>query len=230
MNVTSLLIALFGKNYSNILQQLLIATWQTIEMIAVAGFIAALCGIPLGVLLIITRKGGIAENKTLQRISAVVVDVVRSIPFIILLVALVPLTRLLVGTSIGTAAAMVPLSIGAIPFVARIVESAISEVPAGLTETGHALGASPIQIIFRILLPESMTAIIRGITLTLITLVGYSAMAGTIGGGGLGDLAIRFGYQRFEIRVMLWTVVILIVMVHLLQAGGDFLVKRYEKT
>ena len=186
-------------------------------------------GLPLGVLLVITRDPYFSRQLIVHRGIAIVVNIVRSVPFIILLVAITPLTRILVGTSIGTAAAMVPLAISAIPFYARIVESSIKEVPDGLKEAAVAMGASPLQIIYKVLLPESFGSLIRGATLTLITLVGYSAMAGAVGGGGLGDLAIRYGYQRFEVSVMVWTVAILIVMVQLMQWLGDYIGKMRDR-
>ena len=151
---------------------------------------------------------------------------VRSIPFIILLVAITPFTRLIIGTSIGTTAAMVPLAVSAIPFFARLVESAMNEVSYGLIEAGLAMGATVFQIVYKILIPESRATIIRGITLMLITLVGYSAMAGAIGGGGLGNVAITYGYERFEINIMIATVVILIVMVQLIQWCGDYIARK----
>ncbi|MCB1827740.1 MAG: ABC transporter permease [Coxiellaceae bacterium] len=197
------------------------STWQTLEMVLVSCFVAVLFGLPLGVVLLVTRRGHVLEGVSVNRFIAIIVNAVRSVPFIILLVAITPFTRFIVGTSIGTIAAMVPLAISAIPFLARIVESAMEEVPAGLIEASQSMGASPMQIIRYVLVPEAMPGIIRGITLTLITLVGYSAMAGAVGGGGLGDLAIRYGYQRFEVGVMIVTVVILIVMVQLLQWIGD---------
>lgn len=202
------------------------ATWQTTEMVIVSCLFAVALGLPLGIILLITRHPNLGLQKTLHRILGFVVNVVRSIPFIILLVAITPFTRLIVGTSIGTTAAMVPLAISAIPFLARIVEGALSEVPAGLIEASLAMGASTKQIIMRVLLPESMPGIVRGVTLTMITLVGYSAMAGAIGGGGLGNLAIMYGYQRFEVNVMIATVVILVVMVQLVQWLGDYIANK----
>lgn len=209
--------------------QLAIATWQTVAMVLLAGVFAVVLGLPLGVLLVITRDPYFSRQLIVHRGIAIVVNIVRSVPFIILLVAITPLTRILVGTSIGTAAAMVPLAISAIPFYARIVESSIKEVPDGLKEAAVAMGASPLQIIYKVLLPESFGSLIRGATLTLITLVGYSAMAGAVGGGGLGDLAIRYGYQRFEVSVMVWTVAILIVMVQLMQWLGDYIGKMRDR-
>ncbi len=202
------------------------ATWQTIEMVIISCVVAVLFGLPLGVVLLVTRKHHVLEGVTINRVIAMIVNAIRSIPFIILMVAITPFTKLIVGTSIGTVAAMVPLAVAAIPFFARIVESAMTEVPAGLIEASQAMGASPMQIVSYVLIPEAMSGIIRGITLTLITLVGYSAMAGAIGGGGLGDLAIRYGYQRFEISVMIVTVLILIVMVQGLQLIGDWFANR----
>jgi len=200
-------------------------TWQTIYMVMTSGAISVVFGLPLGVVLLTSRKGGILQNTLINLGFGFVVNIIRSIPFIILLVAIVPLTRLLVGTAIGTTAAMVPLSIGAIPFVARLVESALGEVNPGLIEAGLALGATPLQIINNILIPESLPTIINGITITLISLVGYSAMAGAVGGGGLGSVAINYGYQRFDPGIMLATVIILIVLVHIIQYVGDWLAR-----
>lgn len=203
--------------------------WETTYMVAVSGVISALIGIPLGIILVTTDKGHILENSSLNKILGVIVNAARSTPFIILMVAIIPLTRLIVGTSIGTNAAIVPLSIAAIPFVARIVESALKEVDYGVIEAAQAMGASPREIITKVLLPEAMPAIILGLTLTLISLIGYSAMAGAIGGGGLGDLAIRYGYQRFRADIMLITVVILIGQVQIVQSTGDYLARRLNK-
>lgn len=203
-------------------------TCQTIYMVLVSGLISVAGGVPLGVLLLITRSNGILEHIFYNKVISFIVNVVRAIPFIILLVALIPLTRLIVGTSIGTNAAMVPLSIGAIPFVARIVENALLEVGGGLIEAGLAMGASPWQIVIKILLPEAMPTIINGITVTLITLVGYSAMAGAVGGGGLGSVAINYGYQRFDPSIMLATIVILVMFVYLIQHVGDFIANKLD--
>ncbi|MBP1764959.1 MAG: ABC-type transporter, integral rane subunit [Firmicutes bacterium] len=192
---------------------------ETVHMVAVSAFIAAVAGIPLGVILVTTGKGHIMENKKLNIILGSIVNATRSTPFIILMVAIIPLTRLIVGTSIGTNAAIVPLSIAAVPFLGRIVESAIREVDYGVIEAAQAMGASPVQIIYKVLIPEALSSIVLGITITLVSLIGFSAMAGAIGGGGLGDLAIRYGYQRFRPDVMLATVIILIVTVQF--------VKRY---
>ena len=197
------------------------ATLDTLVMLFLSGVISFLIGIPLGVLLFLTRPGQFMDNILIHRIAGFIVNVGRSVPFIILMVAIIPFTRLIAGTSIGTAAAVVPLSISAIPFVARIAEGAIAEVPAGLIEAAQAMGATPVQIVCKVLLPEALPALIHGMTLTLVTLTGYTAMAGTIGGGGLGSVAINYGYQRFDGIIMLETVIILVVIVQLIQWAGD---------
>jgi D-methionine transport system permease protein len=214
------------QNLYKLLPELLFATWQTIYMVGMSSMLAILLGIPLGIILLTTRPHGILANPTLNKVLGGLVNALRSIPFIILLVAIIPFTRWVVGTSIGTTAAIIPLTVGAIPFLARIVENALEEVNAGLIEAGHAMGASAGQIIRHILVPEALPGIINGVTVMVITLVNYSAMAGVVGGGGLGDLAIRYGYQRFDIMVMLTTIVILIIMVQLMQMLGDYLAKR----
>jgi D-methionine transport system permease protein len=207
--------------------ELINSFWQTVEMVLVSGLIAVLVGLPLGVLLFVTQKNNLLSSPALNRVVGAIVNAMRSVPFIILMVAIIPLTRLIVGTSIGTAAAIVPLSLAAIPFVARLIESALQEVPIGLVEASQSMGATPLQIILKVLIPEALPTIIRGATLTLVTLVGYSAMAGAVGGGGLGNLAINYGYERFDIRIMLITVVILIVMVQVMQYIGDFFAARF---
>ena len=201
------------------------ALGETLLMVSASALISALIGVPLGVALHITKADGILANPWLQRILGVVVNVGRSVPFIILLVAIIPFTRLIVGTSIGTVAAIVPLTVGAIPFVARLVEGALLEVPSGLVEAAQAMGARPLQIVNKVLLPEALPGIVNAITITLVALVNYSAMAGAIGGGGLGDVGIRYGYQRFDPLV---TVVILVVLVQLIQSVGEHLVRRVD--
>ena len=205
------------------------AVIDTLYMVGVSGLLSALVGIPLGVILYLTREHKLLENRLVNRSVGAIVNAARSVPFIILLVAIIPLTRLIIGTSIGTSAAIVPLTLGAIPFVARIVEGAIAEVPSGVIEAAQSMGASPLQIVSKVLLPEAMPGLIHGITLTLVTLVGYSAMAGAIGGGGLGDLGIRYGYQRFDGPLMFATVVVLVIMVQVIQSFGDYLVRRVDK-
>ncbi len=201
--------------------------WETIYMVVVSGTVSALLGIPLGVLLYVTRRGQILARPTLHKILGIVVNATRSIPFIILMVAVIPFTRLIIGTSIGTTAAIVPLSLAGIPFVARIAEGALDEISTGLIEAAQSMGATPMQIITKVMLPEALPGLIHGMTLTLVTMVSYSAMAGAIGGGGLGDLGIRYGYQRFDPTVMLITVVILIAVVQLIQSGGELLQRRF---
>lgn len=205
---------------------LLTGTLETLYMVLLAGFIAVIIGLPLGVILFTTRNNSISKNKLINKPLSALVNVLRSIPFIILLIALLPITRFIVGSSIGTTAAIVPLSIGAIPFSARIVESALSEVSAGLIETGQSMGASTLEIVWYIMLPEALPSIVNGTTLMLIALIGYSAMAGVVGGGGLGAAAYNYGYQRFDMNIMLSTVIILIVFVYLLQLIGDYFAKK----
>ncbi|MGF0126804.1 methionine ABC transporter permease [Selenomonas bovis] len=205
------------------------ALGETVYMVAVSMVIATAIGVPLGVLLSTTGKGGILEARAFNKTLGAIVNAIRSIPFIILMVAIIPLTRLIVGTAIGTTAAMVPLIIAAIPFIGRQVETSLTEVPYGLVEAALSMGATPLQIIRRVLLPEAMPSIVAQLTTVVISLVGESAMAGAIGGGGLGDLAIRYGYQRFRPDVMIATVVILIILVQLVQFAGNLLAKRLNK-
>jgi D-methionine transport system permease protein len=205
------------------------ALGETVYMVAVSMAIASALGIPLGVLLYATDKGQILESPMLNKVIGTVVNAVRSIPFIILMVAIIPFTRLLVGSAIGTTAAMVPLVIASVPFIGRQVETSLKEVPYGLIEAALSMGATPVQIISRVLLPESMPSIVAQLTTVVISLVGESAMAGAIGGGGLGDLAIRYGYQRFRPEVMIATVIILIVLVQAVQFVGNTLAKRLDK-
>ena len=191
--------------------------------------IATAIGIPLGVLLHVTDRGQILENRSFGQILGAIVNALRSIPFVILMVAIIPFTRFLVGTAIGTTAAMVPLVIASIPFIGRQVETSLKEVPYGLVEAALSMGATPFQIISRVLLPESMPSIVSQLTTVAIALVGESAMAGAIGGGGLGDLAIRYGYQRFRPDVMLATVIVLIVLVQFVQFAGNYISSRLNK-
>lgn len=208
---------------------LLKSLWETIYMVAVSTIIATAAGIPLGVILVTTDRGGILQNLALNRILGWIVNATRSTPFIILMVAIIPLTRILVGTSIGTVAAMVPLCIAAAPFIARLVETSLKEVDGGVIEAAQSMGATPWQIITKVMIPEAMPSIMSGITITIINLIGCSAMAGAVGGGGLGDLAIRYGYQRFRADVMIITVVILIIMVQVVQSAGDYYSRRLNK-
>ena len=205
------------------------ALGETVYMVAVSMVIATAIGVPLGVLLHTTAKNQILECLALNRVLGAVVNAVRSIPFIILMVAIIPLTRLIVGNSIGTTAAMVPLVLASIPFIGRQVETYLMEVRAGIVEAAESMGATPYQIISRVLLPEAMPNIVAQLTTVVIALVGESAMAGAIGGGGLGDLAIRYGYQRFRPEIMIATVIILIIMVQIVQFAGNSLAKRLNK-
>lgn len=205
------------------------ATLDTLYMVAVSGLISTLVGLPLGVLLYVTRPRQILAKPVLNQVLSIVTNVGRSIPFIILMVAIIPFTRMLVGTSIGINAASVPLTIAAIPFVARLVEAALNEISPGLIEAAHSMGATPWQIICKVLIPEARGGIMTGLTITVVTLVSYSAMAGAVGGGGLGDLGIRYGYNRFNPTIMLITVVILVVMVQGFQSLGDYLVRKSDR-
>lgn len=205
------------------------ATLDTLYMVAVSGIIATLIGLPLGVMLYVTRPKQILAKPALNQVLGIITNVGRSIPFIILMVAIIPFTRMLVGTSIGINAASVPLTIAAIPFVARLIEGALNEISPGLIESAQSMGATPWQIICKVLIPEARGGIITGLTITLVTLVSYSAMAGAVGGGGLGDLGIRYGYNRFNPTIMLITVVILVVMVQVFQSLGDYLVRKSDR-
>lgn len=215
------------ENFSAMMLELFATSlWETLLMVGVSGVVGALLGIPLGVFLRLTDQGGILEHRVFNKTVGWIVNAVRSTPFIILLVAIIPLTRLLTGSSIGTAAAIVPLTLTAAPFVARLVESALREVDHGLVEAAQSMGATTSQIVYKVLLPEAMPGIVAGLTITLVSLTGYSAMAGAIGGGGLGDLGIRYGYQRFLPDVMLAVVVVLIFFVQAVQSLGDWAVRR----
>jgi D-methionine transport system permease protein len=204
------------------------ALGETVLMVGCSTLLASLLGLALGVLLYITRKTQILPFPALQKTVEILVNAGRSIPFIILLVAIIPFTRSVVGTSIGTVAAIVPLTVAAIPFMARLAEGVFMEIPEGLLDAAQAMGLRTFQIITKILLPEALPGIINSVTITMITLVNYSAMAGAIGGGGLGDIGIRYGYQRFDGKVMLATVLILILLVQLIQSFGYYLIKKSD--
>ncbi|MCG3420684.1 methionine ABC transporter permease [Oceanobacillus jordanicus] len=205
------------------------ALWQTIVMVAVALFFSMIIGLVLGIVLVVTRKGHLWENKYIFTVLNAIVNIFRSIPFIILMVAVIPFTRLVVGTSIGTAAAIVPMVLFAGPYIARLIENSLLEVDPGVMEAAQSMGATPWQIIIRFLIPEALSSLVLGATIATIGLVGASAMAGAVGGGGLGDLAITFGYQRFDTMVMLITVGILVVMVQGLQSTGNILSKKIRR-
>ena len=200
--------------------------WETLIMVAISGLVGGLLGVPLGVFLRLTDDGGVLENGPVNKLVGWLVNAVRSTPFIILLVAIIPFTRLITGSSIGTAAAVVPLTIAAAPFVARLVEAALREVDHGLVEAAQAMGATTSQIVWKVLLPEALPGIVAGLTITFVSLTGYSAMAGAIGGGGLGDLGIRSGYQRFLPEIMLAVVLVLIFFVQAVQSLGDWAVRK----
>lgn len=194
---------------------------DTVTMVTVAALLSTLIGLPLGVLLVVTSPGQFLERPLFNKVIGTLVNLVRSTPFIILMVAIIPFTRLIAGTTVGTYAAIVPLTVAITPLFARLAEAAMREVDHSLIEAAESMGASPLQIIFKVLLPEALPGIVAGQTVTLVSLIGYSAMAGTVGGGGLGDLGIRFGYQRFMPEVMVAVVVILVVIVQFVQMSGD---------
>ncbi len=204
-----------------IIEKVLQATWETLYMVAIATALSYVCGLPLGVILVTTEEGHILENKGVNRILGSIINAVRSIPFIIFLILVIPFTRLVVGTSIGTIASMVPLTLAAVPFVARLVETSLKEIEWGLVEAALSMGANAWQVITKVLIPEALPSITLGIAITTINLVGYSAMAGIVGGGGLGTLAYYYGYQRYENLVMWITVIVLIIFVQCVQMMGD---------
>lgn len=206
-----------------------LAFHETFLMVGIATLIAIIGGLPLGFLLFVTDRHLFWENRIINLISEFLVNVIRSVPFVILLVLLLPLTQFLLNTTIGPQAAAVPLSIAAIAFYARLVDGALREVDAGIIEAAEAFGASPLRIIATVLLPEALSGLLRGLTVTVISLVGYSAMAGIVGGGGIGDLAIRFGYYRYETNVMIVTVIALVVLVQVIQILGDRLARHADK-
>ncbi|AQZ48215.1 D-methionine transport system permease protein MetI [Paenibacillus larvae subsp. larvae] len=205
------------------------ATVQTMTMLGISTLFTFIIGLPLGILLYITSKGNFLQNRFIYSILSVVVNILRSVPFVILMIAMIPLTKILVGKSIDVQGTIPPLVVAAAPFFARLVETSLREVDRGVIEAAQSMGASYRQIIFRVLLPESLSGLIAGITITTVSLVSYTAMAGLIGGGGLGDLAIRYGYQRFDTAVMLVTIVILLILVQILQMIGDRLVLRFSR-
>lgn len=196
-------------------------TLETVYMVMFSTFFATLLGFPIGIALVVTEKGGLIENEAIYRILDGIVNVCRSFPFIILMIVLFPFSRLIVGTTIGTTASIVPLSIGAAPFVGRVVESALKEVEKGLIEAAVSMGTNPKDIILKVMIPEALPSLILGETLTVINIIGYSAMAGAIGGGGLGDLAIRYGFHRFQTDVLIAAVIVIIMLVQVIQVIGN---------
>jgi len=205
------------------------STLDTLAMVAVAAGIGTLFGLPLGVFLATSKRGELFAAPAANALLGVLVNATRSTPFIILVVAIIPFTRLIAGTSIGTAAAIVPLTVASTPFIARLIEGAVREVDQGLVEAARAMGATPVQIVRKVLVPEALPAIVLGLTLALVSLIGFSAMVGAVGGGGLGDLGIRYGYQRFMPDVMAAVVAVLIVLVQLVQSIGDRLARHLNK-
>jgi len=210
-------------------QKIVVAILETIYMTMVSGVLAYVVGLPLGIILVVTARGHISEQLPLNRSLGAVINALRSLPFIILMIFIIPLTRLLIGTSIGTTATIVPLTVAAIPFVARLVETSLNEIEWGLIEAAPAKGASKMKVTNRVLVPEAMHALVRGVAITTINLIGYSAMAGIVGGGGLGTLAYYYGYQRYMFSILLITVALLIVLVQGLQVIGDKVVDQATK-
>lgn len=206
------------------------AIWQTLEMTVVATLIAYAVGLPYGIILKVTAKGEILQNRIVHGVLAFVANIARSIPFMILLVFLIPFTRLVAGTSLGTEASIVPLTIGTIPIVARMVEASLNEIQPGIVEAAKSMGASPLQIITHFMLPECMPAIIAGAAINMATVLGYSAMAGCIGGGGLGAVALNYGYYRYQEDVLRITVVILIIIVQIFQESGNLVSRKIRHT
>lgn len=202
---------------------------DTFYMVFFSSLFATLLGLPLGILAVITSKGNILPMPKTKKVLDLFINVFRSFPFIILMILVFPLSRIIVGTTIGSTATIVPLSIAAAPFVARLIEGALKEVDGGLIELSKSLGANNWEIIYKVLLPEALPSLIHSFTITIISLIGYSAMAGAIGGGGLGDLAIRYGYQRFQTDIMIISVVVIIIFVQIIQVIGDLLVKNIKK-
>ncbi|MDF2546709.1 methionine ABC transporter permease [Anaerosolibacter sp.] len=205
----------------SLIDLLLPSLWDTLYMVFTSLIFTILFGLPLGIVLVVTEKDHILPNPIVYGALSYVINMTRSLPFIILMIFIIPFTRLIAGTTIGTTAAIIPLVIAAIPFFARVVESALKEVDWGVIEASIAMGATPLQIIIHVLIPESMSSLALGVTITLINILGYSAMAGTVGGGGLGDLAVRYGYHRFQTEVMIATVLVLIVLVQIIQLCGN---------
>ncbi|WP_214847233.1 methionine ABC transporter permease [Exiguobacterium sp. s193] len=217
------------ERFTTMLPDLTKALGETAFMVGISLAFAILIGIPLGILLFITDRGLFFQNIIIRSTLDFAINIVRSLPFIILLVALIPLTQFITKTTIGPAAASVSLSVAAIPFLARLVETSLREIPPGLIEAAEACGAKPLRIIISVLLPEALPGIIQGLTLTLISLIGFSAMAGIVGGGGIGDLAIRFGYYRYDNVVMIMTIVVLVVIIQVIQALGNRFARVADK-
>ncbi|PVY88372.1 methionine ABC transporter permease [Pantoea ananatis] len=217
-----------GVILNNVQSLLINATLETIYMVSLAAIFTLMIGLPVGVLLFLCRKDGLFPNKGIALLLNLLVNIGRALPFVVLLIALIPFTRWIVGTTLGSTAAIVPITLGAFPFFARLVESALDEVERGRIEAVVAMGGNSWHLICRVLLPEALPALLTGFTLTIVMLIGFSAMAGVIGGGGLGDLAIRYGYQRFDNQIMAVTIVILLLLVFVVQKSGERLVRRLD--
>lgn len=216
--------------FSEIFQQVLLpAIGQTLYMVIISTILAVIVGLIPAILLIVTQENGLKPNKVVYKVLDVIINLLRSFPFIILMIAIFPITRLIVGKTIGTTAAIVPITIAAAPFAARVIESSLKEVDPGIIEAAKSFGASNTQIIFKVMIKEALPSIVLGITLTVISIVGCSAMAGTVGGGGLGDVAVKYGYYRFETDIMVYTVIILIILVQCLQTIGNIIYKKLNK-
>ena len=213
-------------NVVSLQEEMIEALFDTIYMVSVSGVISTVIGFFIGILLVTTRKNGILENTLINNVIGKIINTFRSIPFIILLAAINPITRFITGTTIGTTGALVPLVFGATPFVARQIESVLLDIDPGVIEAAQAMGSSPFEIIYRVMLPEALGGIIYAITITTVSLIGLSAMAGAIGGGGLGDFAIRYGYNSFKNDVMIATVIILLILVNIVQGFGELLLKK----
>lgn len=211
------------------IMMLWVGVWQTLYMTIISTLIAYIIGLPLGVLLILTANDGITPIPALYRTLDIIVNILRSIPFLILLIAVMPLTRLITGTTIGSNATIVPLVIAAFPYIARMVESSLKEVSPGLIEAAQSMGATPMQTVTKVLIPEALPSLIVGASISITTILGYSAMAGIVGGGGLGDIAIRYGYYRYETGIMVVTVILLIVIVQIFQEVGTLIAKKEDK-
>ena len=209
-----------------VFNMILTSTMETLYMVLFSTLFSLIMGFPVGILLVITKPGNILEKPKLNQFLEVIINTLRSFPFIILMICLFPLSRIIVGTTIGSTAAIVPLSISAAPFVARMVEGALNEIDKGLIEAASSMGADNMTIIFKVMIPETLPHLIHGITVTVISLIGFSAMAGSIGAGGLGDLAIRFGYQRFKTDIMLYSIVVIIILVQIIQSLGNYLSRK----
>ncbi|AWZ47926.1 methionine ABC transporter permease [Clostridiaceae bacterium 14S0207] len=217
------------KNILEILYSMPKPLLQTLYMVSISTLFSLILGLPLGIILRVTSKGHILENSKINKILDTIVNIFRSVPFIILVVALFPISKILVGTTIGSTAAIVPLSIAATPFVARIIDTSLGEVPYGLIEAALSMGANTFEIIFKVMLKEALPSLISGITLTIINIIGYSAMAGAIGGEGIGDYAIREGYMRYNNEIILITIVVLIILVQIIQSTGNYFTKKFDK-